>query len=290
MNEAVLQMLKKYRSQTADEYRNALKEIIQELALFGLWRTKFFEHAAFYGGTALRIIHGIDRYSEDLDFTLITPSKSFNLKNYEAGIMRELQAFGFSLETEVKKQPKAATVQTATYQESAIELLLKVGMPDVHLAAFKAGEQIRVKFEVNTNPPLNFKTEAVPIFTPFPFSIRTYTLPDLFAGKMAALLYRQWHKRVKGRDWYDFLWLTGRKTPLSLSHLQTRLEHIEKWDPLQPLELSNVQELLHQKIDQLDLTLAKQDLFPFLKDPKILDGWTKDLFHKATDQLVATPT
>ena len=126
MNEAVDQMLKRYNCSTSADYYNALKEIVQEFALFGLWRHKFFEHAAFYGGTALRILHGLNRFSEDLDFSLILPDPAFRLENYESGIRRELEAFGFTLEVEVKQKNRETAVQSAFLKGNTLEHLLKV--------------------------------------------------------------------------------------------------------------------------------------------------------------------
>jgi len=288
MNEAITQMLERYKCVTSVDYQNALKEIIQELALFGLWRSKFFEHAAFYGGTALRILYRLNRFSEDLDFSLLKPNADFKLQNYEEGVRKELEAFGFSLQVEVKKKNTQTMVQSAFLKGNTLEHLLKVGMPSRLNKQFHPSEMVKIKFEIDTDPPPRFQTESVPIFLPVPYSVRTYKMPDLFSGKLSALLFRKWQKRVKGRDWYDFLWYVGRETPVNLDHFQARMEQIGKGTSGEILTLKELQDLIHDKIDHVDLELAKQDVIPFISDPTHLDGWSKDFFHTAVDRLTAS--
>src|SRR5258708_11206041 len=102
MHYAIEQMLKKYNCCSQLDYLNSLKEIFQEIALLGLWRAKFYEKAAFYGGTALRILYGLDRFSEDLDFTLLKNTKNFDLSPYNQAIADELSSFGFKVSVETK--------------------------------------------------------------------------------------------------------------------------------------------------------------------------------------------
>lgn len=284
MHEAIEQMLAKYRCITRNDYHNALKEIVQELALFGLWRQKFFEHTAFYGGTALRIMHGLNRFSEDLDFSLLKPDATFSLAHYEKGIRNELEGFGFTFDIEIKKKKQSA-IQSAFLKANTIEHLLKIGMPAVLGKPFHPNEKIKIKFEVDIDPPPIFQTETLPLFLPVPFSVRTYQLPDLFAGKICAALFRQWNKRVKGRDWYDFLWFVGKNINLHLAHLEARMRQIHQWELKKTLTLNEVKSLLHKKIDQLDLKLVKDDVIPFIKDPVYIEGWSQSLFHGAVDRM-----
>ncbi|MCH9611487.1 MAG: hypothetical protein S4CHLAM81_09270 [Chlamydiales bacterium] len=283
MHDAISQMLLRYQCETSADYHNALKEIIQELALFGLWRRKFFEHAAFYGGTALRILHGLPRFSEDLDFSLLKVDEQFSLQSYEKGIVQELEALGLEIEVSIKKKNSETAIQSAFLKGNTVIHLLKVGMPQHHIKFFNPDERVKIKLEVDTDPPPSFQTEAVPIFLPLPFSVRTYCLPDLFAGKIHALLFRQWQKRIKGRDWYDFLWFIGNKAALNLEHLKARIQQTDA--NCGPITLQKVKEMIHEKVEKLDLQLAKRDVAPFVKDPTYLDGWSKDLFHSAVDRL-----
>jgi len=280
-------MLDRYRCESRDDYRTALKEILQEIALFGLWRNKFFEHAAFYEGTALRILYGLNRFSEDLDFTLLRPDSGFSLENYEKSMRRELEAFGFSLTVEVKKKNRQTAVQSAFIKGTTLFHLLKIGMEEGGKPGLHPGESIKIKFEVDTDPPLRFRTQAVPLFQPAPFSVKTYRLVDMFAGKLSAALFRQWRRRIKGRDWYDFLWFIGKQIPVNLDHFQARLEQIGAYSPEKKISLEEVKSLLHKKIEGLDIALAKADLLPFIKDPQTVDGWSKELFHAAAERLIA---
>ncbi len=285
MNDAIAQMLKKYTCTTSAEYRNALKEIIQQLALYGLWRGKFFEHAAFYGGTALKIIHGLNRFSEDLDFSLLISDPSYDLSKYENAVQKELEAFGFTMEVEVKKKNMETAVQSAFLKGNTLEHLLLIGMPGKESKYFHPQEKVKIKFEVDTDPPPRFCTEAIPVYSPVMFSVRTYCMTDMFAGKLSALLFRQWQRRVKGRDWYDFLWFISQNIFVNLDHLQARMVQIEKWPSDKKLSLEELQELIHHKIEKLDLELAKEDVLPFIKDQAYVEGWTKDLFHAAVKKL-----
>lgn len=286
MHDAIDNMLKRYNCQTASDHQNALKEIIQELALFALWRHKFFEHAAFYGGTALRILYGLNRFSEDLDFSLLKHDSTFKLQKYEASISKELQAFGFELSIEVKKKSIQTPIQSAFLKGNTMIHLLKIGMPKEYLSNFHQDELVKIKLEVDTHPPPRFQTEVVPIFYPLPFSIKTYTLPNLFAGKISALLYRNWKNRVKGRDWYDFLWFVGKDIPLNVDHLAARIFEVNP--SIQQVTFKDVQALIHLKIDTLNLKQAKEDLFPFIADSRYLEGWTHDLFHSAVNKMRST--
>ena len=99
---AIAKMLEKYDLSSADKTYEALREILQEIVLLGLSRAGFFEHALFYGGTALRILYGLDRFSEDLDFSLITPDANFDLSIYENTVIEALHSFGFEVTIQLK--------------------------------------------------------------------------------------------------------------------------------------------------------------------------------------------
>src|SRR5437762_1264143 len=124
MQAAVKAMLSRYTCHSEQDYINALKEIFQEIALLGLWRAKFYEKAAFYGGTALRILYGLDRFSEDLDFTLLKPDLQFNLASYNQAIIDELSSFGFKVRVEVKKKNIASTIESAFIKASSKQQLI----------------------------------------------------------------------------------------------------------------------------------------------------------------------
>jgi len=136
--------------------RQALGEIIQEIELLGLWRAKFFEHAAFYGGTALRILYGLDRFSEDLDFTLLAPAANFKLLTYCNSVREELAAYGFACEVEPKAKGTQTATESAFIKAETVVHQIKVG---ANIRGIK-GELLKVKFEVDTSPAMGFNTQV----------------------------------------------------------------------------------------------------------------------------------
>jgi hypothetical protein len=201
MNEAVGRMLARYEARRLEDYVRALREILQEIALLGLWRSKFFEHAAFYGGTALRILHGIDRFSDDLDFSLIRPSSRFDLSRYSTALQTEIRSFGFEVRVVTKEKEARSAIQSAFLKADTLKQLVVVEAGREMMRELPRGQVLKIKIEVDTDPPPGFETETRFLLHPIPFSVRTYVLPDLFAGKMHAVLCRRWKSRVKGRDW-----------------------------------------------------------------------------------------
>jgi predicted nucleotidyltransferase component of viral defense system len=285
MHNAVETMLKKYPCVTEADYINALKEIFQEIALLGLWRSKFFEHAAFYGGTALRILYQLDRFSEDMDFSLLAPEKSFNLNKYNEAIAAELNAFGFNVEVTTKVKNLHSAIESAFIKANTIEQLLAIEVPKKITSYIHGMNTIKIKMEVDTNPPGNFTTEAKNLLLPIPFSVLTLTPSDLFAGKLHALLCRAWKNRIKGRDWYDYVWYISRNVPVHLKHLETRLRQSGHWENREPLSAVLLKQMLLDKIDNIDFDSAKKDVINFIKDKSALNLWSADFFRDLTNKL-----
>lgn len=278
MNPALENMLKRYSCLTRPEFERALKEILQELALIGLWRAHFFEHAAFYGGTALRILYGLDRFSEDMDFTLLTPDKSFSLSLYNSSIRSELEAYGFHVEVETKAKVWDTPVQSAFIKTNTLEELLKIGIPQHLVKGFHPETQLKIKVEIDTDPAPAYRTETRFLKAPIAVGVRSVILEDIFAGKMHALLFREWKGRVKGRDWYDWLWLVRQGVKLNLERLTIHL-HASGFLPQETiLTKQGFEKLLLDKIETLDLESAKSDLRPFVSDYAHIAAWTKDMF------------
>ena len=285
MNPATNKMLQRYAHRTVDDSVQALREIIQEVALLGLWRAKFFEHAAFYGGTALRILYGLDRFSEDLDFSLLSPADGFSLGRYTESLEEELRAFGFKIRVEMVDKAVTTAVQSAFLKGNTRNELLVIETGEELARQIPAGHLLRIKLEVDTEPPPCFDTETKYLLNPVPFAVRCYTLPNLFAGKMHALLFRKWTNRVKGRDWYDFIWYAANHPELHLAHLEQRMRQTGHWNEEGPLTESSFRELLAAAIDRLNLEQAKRDVFPFLKDPRVLEIWSAGFFNAVAAQL-----
>ena len=283
MKDIVKQMLAPYNCQSLEDFENALKEIIQEIALLGMWRGKFFEKGAFYGGTALRILYSLPRFSEDLDFSLLKSDRAFDISKYEPYIIAELNSFGFEVEIEKKEKTKITNIDSAFIKANSLVHLIKVN------AEIKTQKNrlLKIKLEVDKDPPQGFKTEVLQHFIPIPFSVKTFSLPSLFAGKISALLFRPYKQNLKGRDWYDYLWYISRGVPIDLRHLQKRIEQVGKWQSAEELSLEKVKKLLQDKFQSSDINLAKNDVLPFVRNKTDLDAWSEELFLKSTEQLIA---
>ncbi|MDA3903128.1 MAG: nucleotidyl transferase AbiEii/AbiGii toxin family protein [Desulfuromusa sp.] len=286
MHEAVRQMLAKYSCERVEDYAQALREILQEIALFGLWRAKFFDKAAFYGGTALRILYGLDRFSEDLDFSLLQPAPDFHLERYSVALEKELAAFGFTVRVELKNKAVTSAVQSAFLKADTTNELLVIEPGEEIVQQLPAGKMIRIKIEVDTDPPAGFTTENKYLLLPVPFGIRSYVLPDLFAGKMHALLYRKWKNRVKGRDWYDLVWYCSHHPTLNLAHLEQRMRQSGHWTKAESLDQARFRELLATRISTLDVDQARQEVAAFVTDQRALEIWSRDFFTAIAERIV----
>jgi hypothetical protein len=287
MNEALRRMMEPYARRTRDDYTNALREILQELALLGLWRSKLFEHAAFYGGTALRILHGLDRYSEDLDFSLLKPDPSFSLKPYGDALRRELASFGFEVNFEWRGKPAESRIESAFLKANTLRQLMIVRADSTVLGAQHGREQLKIRLEIDTDPPGGFSTVSRPLLVPIPFAVNVYSLPDLFAGKMHAILCRKWKSRVKGRDWYDLVWYLGRHPELRLRHLEQRMRQSGDWTPDRALDRVDLLEALRGRIDVLEVGQARDEVSRFVRDRASLEIWSKDFFRQIIERLKA---
>jgi predicted nucleotidyltransferase component of viral defense system len=278
MNEAVARMMSRYQCRRLEDYVRALREILQEIALLGLWRSKFFEKGAFYGGSALRILYGLDRFSEDLDFSLLQPQSDFNLSRYSKALQTEMRSFGFEVSVEQKKKEIPRAVQSAFLKANTLEQLLVIEAEKEIIRGLPKGQVLKIKVEVDTDPPSGFTTEVKYLLHPIPFSVRSYVLPDLFAGKMHAILCRRWKNRVKGRDWYDFVWFVSNHPALHLVHLEKRMIQTGDWKQKGPLTAERFNERLREMIETVDLKRARAEVAPFVNNPDALTVWSKEFF------------
>jgi hypothetical protein len=278
-------MLSKYQMETTEDHVRALREILQEIALLGLWRAKFFEEAAFYGGTALRVLYGLDRFSEDLDFSLVHPDPEFDLGRYSKALQLELSAFGFNVEVVLKEKGSGTPIQSAFLKADTLTQLLEVRAGEAILGGIPKGKLIKIKLEVDTEPPPGFETEARFLLNPIPFAVRAYALPDLFAGKMHALLCRRWKTRVKGRDWYDFVWFVANHPQLHLAHLSERMVQSGHCPEGEPLTEGAFRKSLRETIDTVDLSAAKKEVAPFVAHPEALAVWSPKFFQALADKV-----
>lgn len=264
MNDIFQNMLSAYDLSTDQAVRNATFEVNQQVILAGLYHGGFFDKAAFYGGTCLRIFHGLQRFSEDMDFSLLSPDEHFDFTSYFQPIIDEFAAIGRTVDIKKKQKKNFGKVESAFLKDNT----------DVYDVLFQTDKSIKIKIEVDTNPPLLFSTEQKLLMEPCSFMTRCFTLPDLFAGKMHALVYRAWKNRVKGRDWYDFEWYVRNRVPLDFKHLQERIKEFNGC-------VKSKENFMLDLIDRLatsDIKQVKSDVEPFIKNAKQLDIWSNDYF------------
>lgn len=287
MDSIVLNMLDEYDCKSQFDYENALKEIMQEIALLGLWRAKFFEHALFYGGTALRILYKLPRFSEDLDFSLLKEDESFRLHEYQEAIKSELEAFGFTVEIEKKEKNQVSLVDSAFIKASTKIHLIKISAPPQISGRAQGNQILKIKLEVDTNPPCKHGVEVIEVFRPVLFQVKTMPLPDLFAGKLHAVLARNWKTRAKGRDFYDYLWYLRKNVNPNLEHLQERLIQSGHWEAGEKLTPDAFRKKLTERFESLNIEQAKSDVKPFLKERELmsLDLWSNEFFIKTVSRM-----
>ena len=288
MMSSIQSMMERYQPQNAEAYRNALKEIVQEIALYGMSKSGFFQEGAFYGGTALRIFYGLHRFSEDMDFSLVHPNPSFALSDYLPAVEEELSAVGLKMRVEQKNKTKVTDIQSAFIKGGTLIQIISIQQTDeVLIPGIHKQEQLKIKLEVDTNPPPGAGFELRYALRPVPYVVRLYDKPSLFAGKIHAVLCRNWARRIKGRDRYDDVWYLSQDTPVNLFHLQKRLEQSDRWDSSKQLALQDTKDMLKERFSQLDFEAAKKDVIPFLSDASELDLWNAGFFQAITENLTA---
>jgi predicted nucleotidyltransferase component of viral defense system len=266
------QMVAEISQQRRTEGYNVEQEVMQRIALAGLFRGGFFKHAAFYGGTCLRIFHELPRFSEDMDFTLTEKNPEIHLENYFPFIIEEFRKAGLEVIIQKKEKKIFGRVESAFLKENT----------EVYDIKFQTKKTIKVKIEMDTDPPLGFDTEQKMLAQPFSFYTRCLTLPYLYAGKMHALVYRAWQRRIKGRDWYDFEWYVRHHVPLDFKHLQERIHEFSG----KTVSKEEFMEMLREKLSNTDINLVKQDVTSFVDDPHELDIWSNDYFLQLADMMV----
>lgn len=250
---------------------------------FGL-STRFFRKAAFYGGTCLRIFYGLDRFSEDMDFSLIEKDDSFKIDDYFSYLREELLSYGFEFDVEKKNKKQISDIQSAFLKGGTLIHLLKIFPINERVSGVSKTEVIKIKFETDTNPPEFANVETKYSLLPAPYAVTMYDEGSLFAGKIHAVLCRGWKNRVKGRDFYDYVFYLSRGTKPNLKHLQKRLEQTDSWNGQEILTQSKLKEMLICRFSEIDFEQAREDVSPFVKDVSKLDLWSKDFFSGITER------
>lgn len=287
MNIIIEQMLAQHKSATLQDRKNGIKEVVQEIVLCGLSRAGFFKQAAFYGGTALRIFHELDRFSEDLDFSLMAPDPEFELPAYFPMVEKELNAYGFHFKAEDHTKAVDSDIRSAFLKGNTREHLLILYADERMARSVNENEIIKVKFEVDTTPPPHATFERKYRLMPIPYEINLYDMPSLFAGKLHAVICRAWKSRVKGRDLYDYVFYLSRNTPVNLKHLNARLLDSGFEGAREDLSLDEIKEILRRRFESIDFNQAREDVIPFIKNPSAVDIWSQDFFAAITENLKA---
>ena len=266
-------MVESYAPKSALERQAVQQEVMQLIALSGLARGGFFEKAAFYGGTCLHLFYGMERFSEDMDFSLLSPDPKFDFESYFPAIREEFALAGKEVEMQLKHKGKPSSIESAFLKESS----------EVFRIGFTTQKQIKVKIEVDIDPPPDFSTEMKLMTRPVSRWIRAYSIGDLYAGKVSAALFRAWRSRVKGRDWYDLEWYVRNGFVCNLKHLSARGRESNSNVDLSSREA--VIAAFKERIATIDFKAASEDVRPFLKDASCLDIWSQDYFTALVDMI-----
>ena len=279
MSSAVLtEMLDSYSCQSGQDAINALREIMQSIALMALSRGGFFNHAAFYGGTALRMLYGLNRGSEDMDFSLLREDDGFHLGDYASCMKKEFASFGLDATFAVKLKLERTNIQAGFLKGNTQAQLLCIGLDRALARRIHSRSEMKIKVEVDVCPPDGFSTEVKYLYQPLPFAVRAYALPDLLAGKLHAVLFRRWGSRVKGRDWFDLAWYAGRHPEYDLGHLESRARQSGDYTDDAPLTDEGLHQMLVERLAQVDIHALKEDVLPFVRDVRSLELWSREFF------------
>lgn len=266
-------MVDEYRRESEYDNINAVHEVMQQIALAGLERGGFFSHAAFYGGTCLRLLHGMKRFSEDMDFSLLEPDENFDFEKYFPTVVEEFKLAGKDVEIKLKHKGRPLSIESAFLKETS----------EVFDIGFITEKRNKVKIEVDIDPPPKFKTEMKVLEAPRNCLVRAYDLPGLFAGKVHAALFRSWKNRVKGRDWYDVAWYISKHVELDLEHLVERSR--ENAPSVDVSSYGALMDVFDKRIDSLDFDSARQDVIPYLHDKHEVDVWSCEFFHQLVHKI-----
>lgn len=286
MNSVLQIMLEKYNPLNNVDRENAIKEIIQEIVLSGLSHGDFFEKAAFYGGTCLRIFHGLNRFSEDLDFALISKD-DFNFEKYIPFVKAELDSYGLNMDISLKNKSDDKKVQTAFIKGNSITLMMQFFPTSKESFQFVGNQKIKIKFEIDGDNPDGGVTEIKYRLLPTPYEVKVFDEATLFAGKIHAIICRNYQNRVKGRDFYDYLFYISKGTKVNLKYLENKLKYTGIISHEDYLTLEKVKELLKNKFLATDYNLAKEDVSHFISDDRTLNAWSSNLFISTLDELNA---
>ena len=285
MHQVINQMLSKYQINNIEDKKNAIKEIVQEIVLCGLSHGGFFKEAAFYGGTALRIFYGLDRFSEDLDFSLLSKNPDFDLTKFFPYIENETRSIGLNFSVKEKEKSFDSNIMSAFLKGNTKEHIMYFYENNEDTKFINKEEMIKIKLEVDINPPMGATYDTKVGLLPSPYQVKIYDLQSLFAGKIHACLCRNWQSRVKGRDFYDYVFFLSIGAKVNMQNLKAKLVQSEYIDEKYDLTIENLKSMLNERFESLNFNSVKEDVLPFIRDKSKLDLWSKDFFIEITKRL-----
>ena len=279
MIDIIQQRLSSYRPENGQHADQAMKEIAQEVALYGLWRSGFFRQAAFQGGTSLRILHGLPRFSEDLDFILKHPDAPFDWSQHCDVLTECFREFG--LDPEIKPTGKLdRAIRTATIKQDSI-----VNQLDIHYQKQRSSRKLKIKLEIDVKPPQGSEFEYSFLDFPIDFEVCHQDLPSNFSLKIHALLCRPW---TKGRDWYDFAWYTRRQVVPNFLLLENALAQTGSWSASKPtVDADWLASVLNDRVKDIDWQDVSEDVQRFLSplEQRSLSLWNTRFFQHKISRL-----
>ena len=286
MKNRLMKMVMAKMADHPEELDYAIREVIQELVLAALSKTDFFAKAAFYGGTASRIFYDLPRFSEDLDFALLIPDPEFHWETYFKTIRNVFAIYGLNVETIEKVKIQGTDTRSAFIKENTIEIIQVVVPQGLFPTNINHNEATKVKFEIDINPPAGAHYEWLNLSDPFMVDVRVLNSSSLFAGKIAALLMRGWKNRVKGRDFFDYLFYVGKNTPINLEYLASNLRKGGMWKE-ETFSLDQLKNLLAERFSAIDFAEAYEEVRPFVLGNEVANHWNEEYFLRTLDRLHA---
>jgi predicted nucleotidyltransferase component of viral defense system len=271
--------LRREKPETAQQQEYVLREMLQEIALSGLARAGFFKKGVFQGGTCLRILYQLRRFSEDLDFVLKKANPEFSWSTYAGTLREEFHLYGVNLE--IRDCAEGKTVRALFLKDHSLGKLLSLTHP------LDPRRKLSIKLEIDCDPPRGATFETNYVGFPIPFSILTHTLESGFASKLHAILCRPY---TKGRDWFDFIWYVERRTKPQLRFLQNALRQHGPWEGKRiTVDAVWLHRALENRIQTIDWKEARRDVERFLEEPERrgLDVWNETFFLRETKLVVA---
>jgi len=284
MNSVLQSMLNKYDIKNSTDEINAMKEIIQEIVICGLSRGGFFYEAAFYGGTALRVFYGLNRFSEDLDFALLKSDEKFDFSKYFSFVEKEVQAYGLNLSVTEKEKSKDSNIMSAFLKGDTKEHIL-IFFPNENMKNTTSLKNIKIKFEVDINPPSGAKYDLKYKLLPSPHQVTLYDEASLFAGKIHAILCRSWNYRTKGRDLYDYIFYLSKETRVNIELVKEKLIASNALKRSDEFNIDILREMLNKKFNEINYSDAKEDVIAFIEDREALNLWSSEFFIEISKDL-----